>query len=91
MCYNVLGDYMFSNELVVDILKYLDTNIYSKIRIADVSNHFNYNLGTLIVYPINEYQNIKIKKKIIKKSLNSMTIKYKIDNDKKENNKLRLF
>ena len=34
---------MFSNELVVDILKYLDTNLYSKITIADLSNHFNYN------------------------------------------------
>ena len=55
------------------------------------SNHFNYNLGTLIVYPIMEFQNIKIKKKPIKKSLNSMTIKYKIDNDNILYNKLRLF
>ena len=38
-----------------------------------------------------EFQNIKIKKEPIKKYLNSMTIKYKIDNDNILYNKLRLF
>ena len=34
---------MFSNELVVEILNYLDSNLYTKISILELSKHFNYN------------------------------------------------
>ena len=39
----------------------------------------NYNLGTLIAYPIKEFQNIISEKEIKKKPLNSMTIRYEFD------------
>ena len=55
------------------------------------SNNFNYNTGTLIAYPLIEFQNIQRNKQLINKPLNSMTIKYKIDNDNLSYNKLRLF
>ena len=55
------------------------------------SNNFNFNLGTLIAFPIMEFQIINTNNNSIKKTLNSMTIIYKIDNDNRAYNKLRLF
>ena len=55
------------------------------------SYNFNYNTGTLIAYPLIEFQNKQRNKESIKKKLNSMTIKYKINNDNLIYNKLRLF
>jgi V8-like Glu-specific endopeptidase len=55
------------------------------------SNNFNFNLGTLIAFPIMEFQIINTNNYSIKKTLNSMTIIYKIDNDNRIYNKLRLF
>ena len=55
------------------------------------SNNFNFNLGTLIAFPIMEFQIINTNNYSIKKTLNSMTIIYKIDNDNRAYNKLRLF
>ena len=42
--------------------------------------NFNYNFGTLLAYPIIEFQEKELKKgkKIIRKKFNSMTIRYKI-------------
>lgn len=37
------GGVMFSNNLVLDILDYLDTNLYEQISINDIANSFNYN------------------------------------------------
>lgn len=34
---------MFSNDLVIKILKYIDLNLYKKITIYELSNTFNYN------------------------------------------------
>ena len=51
-------------------------------------NNFNFNKGTLIAFPIIEFQDIKNVKTIIPKKLNSMNIRYKINN---EDIKLRLF
>ena len=34
---------MFSNSLVIDILNYIDNNLYSKITINDLVYRFNYN------------------------------------------------
>ncbi len=39
---------MFSNEIVISIIKYLDTNIYEKISIDDLSNTLNYNKDYLM-------------------------------------------
>ena len=55
------------------------------------SNNFNFNLGTLIAFPIMEFRIINTNNNSIKKTLNSMTIIYKIDNDNRAYNKLRLF
>ena len=55
------------------------------------SNYFNFNTGKLIVFPIIEFQNIKIKKDSIQEIFNSMTIIYKIDSNNNFYNKLRLF
>ena len=34
---------MFSNLLVIDILNYIDNNLYTKITISSIQNKFNYN------------------------------------------------
>lgn len=34
---------MFSNELVIDILNYIENNLYKKITINEISNIFHYN------------------------------------------------
>lgn len=34
---------MFSNSLIIDILNYIDDNLYSKISINDLAYKFNYN------------------------------------------------
>ena len=34
---------MFSNLLVIDILNYIDNNLYTKITITSLENRFNYN------------------------------------------------
>ena len=34
---------MFSNSLIIDILDYIDNNLYSKITINNLVNRFNYN------------------------------------------------
>lgn len=34
---------MFSNLLVIDILNYIDNNLYTKITITSLENKFNYN------------------------------------------------
>ena len=47
----------------------------------------NYNLGTLIIFPIIEFNEMKKNKTIIKKKNNEITIEYKI----KELNKIKLF
>ena len=52
------------------------------------SSNFKFNKGTLIAFPIIEFQLIKNENKIIPKKLNSMTIIYKINSSDK---KLRLF
>ena len=54
------------------------------------SDSFNYNLGTLIIYPLLEFQNIKAEIKPKYQLNNKMTIKYKIPQDKNYN-KIRLF
>ena len=51
-------------------------------------NNFNFNLGTLIAYPIVDFQNIQTTKRTPKTPLNSITIKYKIY---EYDEKLRLF
>ena len=38
---------MFSNSLVIDILNYIDNNLYSKITINDLVYRFNYNIEML--------------------------------------------
>ena len=66
----------------------LENNKLIGVHYGHSINNFQFNLGTLIAFPIIEFQNIKNEKKIIKKKLNSMTIRYKINN---EDIKLRLF
>ena len=34
---------MFSNDLVINILNYLDNNLYTQISINEISNFFKYN------------------------------------------------
>ena len=40
--YNVTGDYMYSNDLVCDIIKYIDNNINKKITINDLVEEFHF-------------------------------------------------
>ena len=49
--------------------------------------NFNWNLGTLIIYPLLEFQNIEINNQF-KNSLNKMTIRYKVN---EKCTKVRLF
>ena len=46
---------------------------------SNINPNSNYNLGTLIAYPIKEFQNIISEKEIKKIPLNSMTIRYEFD------------
>lgn len=41
-CYNVCGDAMFSNFLILQILDYLDLNLYKKISIDELVDIFHY-------------------------------------------------
>ena len=43
MCYNDVGDVMFSNSLVCDLLEYINKNINDEITIDDLSNRFYFN------------------------------------------------
>ena len=66
----------------------LENNKLIGVHYGSSKNNFNFNKGTLIAFPIIEFQDIKNVKAIIPKKLNSMTIRYKINN---EDIKLRLF
>ena len=57
---------MFSNELIIKILKYIDNNMYKKISIDDLANYFHYNKDYImrlfkkeIGYTITNYINSK--------------------------------
>ena len=65
--YNGIGvGSMYSNELVCDILKYIDSNINKKISIEDISHKLNYNRYYIMKLfkkelgiTINNYINVK--------------------------------
>ena len=42
------GDVMYSNEIIIKILNYLNTNITQKISIDDISKKFNYDKAYLM-------------------------------------------
>ena len=43
MCYINYGEIMYSNEIVCQILDYIDQNITTKISLIDISNYFFFN------------------------------------------------
>ena len=64
MCYNDVGDVMFSNSLVCDLLEYINKNINDEITIDDLSNRFYFNKTYImkrfkreIGYTIHDYIN----------------------------------
>jgi len=66
----------------------LENNKLIGIHYGSSKGNFNFNKGSLIAFPIIEFQAIKNENKIIPKKLNSMTLIYKINSLDK---KLRLF
>ena len=58
----ICGDIMFSNSLIVDILDYLDNNLYKQISINEISKTFNYNKDYIM--------------RLFKKELNITIIEY---------------
>lgn len=41
--YNSIGDYMIQKKLLINILNFIDDNLYSNISINDLANVFHYN------------------------------------------------
>ncbi len=64
--YNVAGDILKQKKLIIDIINYIDSNIYTKISIDNISNEFFFNKDYImrlfkreLGITINQYINYK--------------------------------